>query len=553
MPRIRTKDVSAAESLHVDTKTVSEEMYPTGTPLADDGSVPENVDVTLEDVRKTGAVSGESARRNKADARAIHRKQSGDKNVRFNSSEALDVFDSVRKGWGQASVWIAVQRTEPGPPETFPLVQMSGMKSSADLFNYVEKKCHKFREPATYLCVFKENGLERGRGLLHMYDTRDQVSTESQQQPSPPWGYPQQAPPGWGAPPGYPPPAPPQYPPYANQGFGALPGYPGYPQSAYFGPPPQPYAPPGYQPPPPPEPQSQPQQVQAPQPPAPPVFVMPPYPQPPQQPSQMQPQPQMQDPYMQAMADMQRQNQAFMQAMTTQLLGRLEQPQQQAPVQVAPPPPPPPPTAPPQWHWTGTAWVPAAPPPPIPAPTPAVQVAQAPVQQQPPPPPSPLVTLQNAAQQMTGLFETMQGLQGLVQKFSGAPGTNPVEPEFEPEVPAPVAEEPSPIVTQMVGVGDKSFALQIMRQTGEVNKLATGLGMLPLIGSIAKDVIDAVGRVQDKQMARIEHLEAQKRGRTFTMQPQVLPQEVSVPAPNPNPPPAAPPMGPTAADIPWAR
>ena len=92
MPKIKRNDERAHESLHVELKDATADVFPVGTPQNPDGSVPEDVEISVEEARKVGAVTSESARINKAQARTTHRKLTGDKNITFGSNIISPAF-----------------------------------------------------------------------------------------------------------------------------------------------------------------------------------------------------------------------------------------------------------------------------------------------------------------------------------------------------------------------------------------------------------------------------------------------------------------------------
>jgi len=251
----------AAAAMDIKIPDVTAAAYPDGVPKNEDGSIVSEADVPVEQARKIGAVTPESAQYNRDTARKVHRKQQGEADVRWGELDALHVFDSVKMTFSPTNIYIYIARTDPEPFDYRPF-PMTAVKNGAEFYDYVLRNVHKSSGPSKYVVRFKEsNGSERGRGYLRMPDTLKEAGGEmSQQQPPPnfppinlPYGpqphygqqYPQQQY-GYG---GYPPPQqyggypPPQLPP---PGY----GYQQQPPPGYF-PPQYPQQPPPQQPPPP--------------------------------------------------------------------------------------------------------------------------------------------------------------------------------------------------------------------------------------------------------------------------------------------------------------
>lgn len=529
----------AADAAGVTPRDVSEHVHGENIPVTEDGQVAQDVDLPIEAVRKAGAVSEESARANRSRARFVHRKQNGDGTARFNSLEALEQFDAIRQAWGLANMLIKVTCTD--PPEDYPIVMGAGMRHQGDLYEAV-RKFHKNRPKTTYKVTFKEGPVERGSGLLHMPDCTQESPPEGQgmgHQP-PHWNLPYPPPPGYygGAPPpGYGPPGsgglPPGYPPYSSPGY----GYPGGPPPGYppQGPGAYPLAPYGGHaapaaaagPSPAPSPAAAPTPTAAREEAASPQGYPHGYYPPIQPPPSDQSAAMTYAGYAQAREAAElRQHMQNVLMQNAQVLGELvamrqAMVQQQqglgaAPAAAAPLPSMPmqaPPGYPPMYGYPAPAPVP------VPAPAPAAAPPAA-----APPAPTPLETLQQAANQVSGVFETVEGVNRMIQRFTGraagapqgggGPGVLGSSPFFPPmgdpggggeeELPAGPPEPPSPNVTTMVGAGDKQFPLHQYRDTGRVNYGATGIGLIPVIGSIAQDILGKVAQMQDRQQAQLE-------------------------------------------------
>ncbi len=237
MPRRKKESNGSTESLDVSVGDVTKEVFPEGVPRNDDGSVASDVNISIEEARKAGAVGPESAQYNRDVAKKVHQKNQGKTDIRWGESEAIHVFDLVRQTFPSSMIQIYVQETEPNQRDHRPF-PMSSCKSSAEFYDRVMRDMHKQSPAASYTVRFKEaNGSERGRGYLRMPDTtaempQPKAQPEMSQPPFPPqnpFGYPQgfggQGGPGYG----------PQGGGYGPQGYGPQ-GYgpQGYPQQQQY-------------------------------------------------------------------------------------------------------------------------------------------------------------------------------------------------------------------------------------------------------------------------------------------------------------------------------
>lgn len=212
----RKKDASngALENLEIDVPDVTAAVMPEGTPTTADGSISEGDDISVEQARKIGAIDTASAQHNRRVARTIHKKITGQP-VRWNESDAIMAFDNVKRAFDPSTLWIVIQRKEPGvPDEDYQPILMSSFKDSSALYDHVLRKIHKSRPSTTYLVRFKDGGGQRTQGFLRMPDTTNDLV--EQKGPDMQQGQ------------------PPPYPPIALPGGGyAYPQQGGYPQQQY--------------------------------------------------------------------------------------------------------------------------------------------------------------------------------------------------------------------------------------------------------------------------------------------------------------------------------
>ncbi len=148
------------------------DIYPAAVPRNDDGSVKTEATVTVDDARKIGAVSADSARYNAQRKRAVVRKIDGVKDTPWGETSALHLFDAIKEVYGITAITVYVQRTEPQPVHDYQPFKMVVTPDPAAFYDYVLKHCHQKSAAANYMIRFKEaNGQERGRGHLHLPDT----------------------------------------------------------------------------------------------------------------------------------------------------------------------------------------------------------------------------------------------------------------------------------------------------------------------------------------------------------------------------------------------
>src|SRR5215469_3322321 len=235
---------------------VRDHLYPEGVPKNDDGSVASEEEITVDDARRAGAVTPESAQQNRSMARKIHRKNNGEKNIAWGETNALEIFDLVRQTFSPTSIMIHIQRSAPDIMDFEP-IPMSNMRTAQDFYKYLMVHVHKKFREAKYFIRFKEaNAMERGRGYLTLPDTQPDANQAPQQglpvgppgYPMPPQGMPAPYWPGWpyAAPPQGWQPGPPQFAPPFTPAAPVAPAAP----TVTAPPPPQPSgpAPSGYDP-----------------------------------------------------------------------------------------------------------------------------------------------------------------------------------------------------------------------------------------------------------------------------------------------------------------
>ena len=93
----RPRNPAQADTTDVTAKELADQIYPEGIPKNPDGSVQEEAELSEEDVLEIGALGTESARANKMSARVGFQKNRGDKNIHFGDTNALTLFEQVRK------------------------------------------------------------------------------------------------------------------------------------------------------------------------------------------------------------------------------------------------------------------------------------------------------------------------------------------------------------------------------------------------------------------------------------------------------------------------
>lgn len=494
---------------------VRDQLYPEGVPTNDDGSVASAEEISVEEARRAGAVNPESAQYNRAVNKKINRKLNGEKNVPWGETNALEVFDLVKRTFNNTAIIMNIQRTSPETMDFAPL-QMSHVRTSADFYERLMKTVHKNTGPAKYFIRFKEaNGSERGRGYLDLPDnTEGAVAAAVQQQPQQP---------AWpSGPPGYymaPPGAPPMPPP------GMPPPY-GYPQPV------QPY------------PMPIPGPVAAPPPPTPPVQVQPPAPPPaptPSAPSAPAAQdPRGYDPYTAAIYDQVRRLEGEVRQSNNQLLAALATIEEfkrhqayfpQAPVAAVASQPAP--VAQQLQRFCSSCGTQQAtggrfciqcgvPQMPIGGPVSSLP-SQAPAPIQVAPAQNPLESIQASVGMLSGLVKAVSSFRSVV---------NNELPEEEEDEPVPAVQvQPPPFRVQSLGAGVGAPTVAY-GEDGAVNVPVTVMSNLNKVGAWVKEAADGVKTVLDTRAQRQQQAPAPYRP------PPAQPQPVAAPPPPPPSPPA---------------
>ena len=482
--------LSAEKIMEVDIADATEGIYPRGVPKTPDGGVAEEGEMTVTEAQKASAISEESARKNRSQARTAFRKQAGESRVPWNSKQYQDVFSGVKLAYGTAGIMIYVSRDE--PPFDHKPIAMSSLRGAADLYNYVGK-CHGRSLPAKYKIRFKQEGSERGTVDIQMPDTTlDDLEQQESRRAEP-----------------IPPPAPPapQAPPYGG-GYGY--GYPPYAQPGYPPQPPYGAAPYGGG-----WPQTQQPSAVAPAPA--PVIAAAPLAAPPPPPPIMV---NTTDPA--AAAEIQRLNQLVHQGQLqiSQVLGAVEEMRRQAisvPAAVAAPVAPAPlPTdnipgfipfvpsiMPPGYIRVpgGIMPVPQIPAAPQTLGTPPASVVAPPAAVAAPPaaPPAPVLSaaaqLQSAVADATNMMQMLNSFSNVFKKLNPQAAA---EPEYEPEpVPAPPPTPEDLVKTVMMGPQANPVAVA-MKPDGNIQWPMTLAGMVPRVVEGAKGVVDGILKIQEK-------------------------------------------------------
>lgn len=182
-----------------------------------------------ETVKKVGALDAETVRENRRQDQVVGKKRANQKNVTFNESDPLALYETLLRIWPANSIDIFIRRLTGAPVQT---VITTRPRSASELYEAL-RAFHGQHEEAEYSIDFLDTGTKQYRARskrLVMPDTRPPTAQQGQPM-QPPYGYP----PGYPPPPGYAPVYPPQ------------PGYPplGYPPGApQTSPAPAPGAPP---------------------------------------------------------------------------------------------------------------------------------------------------------------------------------------------------------------------------------------------------------------------------------------------------------------------
>jgi hypothetical protein len=443
-----------------DMGSVTAATLPPDIPQNPDGSVRVDGDVDEFQAQKIGALSVESAAKNKSVAKKMTDKALG-QSVRWNTDNALEMFDILKEvfagEWG--SISISLLREEPGPASQFPPIQASTIKDVTQLYAYIDG-CHGSSGPATYKVTWRFRHIERGTARIRMPDKSAppamQILQPSQNQQQPQF-------------------ATPPYPtPYGSGGQGGMGGMGG------MG-----YYPPQQQP------QQQPQVILVSPPGSAPSSPMAPHLAPAPAPVQAAPTPSA-SPELQRLVEQMGQQQVAMMTVLKELMDVSRRPSgfvalpegyPIAPGYVAVP--------------GGMIPNPLGAHVPQPAPVP---VSPAPVmaiaQPTPAPPPNFDSQLSGAFRQVSSLLKGMQDMQGLITQFGGGVPVqgrpNVVEEEEEPE---PAAS--SPVTTTQIG----DISMVFNAKDGGTNWPATIMGALPKIINVAKDGLHEYQKVIERQAA----------------------------------------------------
>ena len=225
MPRQKSNGVAKngkapMPDLNVSIGEVTKAAFPEGTPENEDGSVASDGEITIQQARKVGALTGESAKYNKDLAKKTKAKMAGE-TVRWDEKDAINLFDSIKSMFSSSAVHLYVKRTSPDPPIDYRPIPMLSLKNSQDFYDYVLRNIHKESPSARYLITFKNSAQKAGEAYLEMPDTMGDQSARANEIMSHQ--------------------APPHFVPY-SQGYPPMPGF--QPASGFQ----QPYP---YQPPPP--------------------------------------------------------------------------------------------------------------------------------------------------------------------------------------------------------------------------------------------------------------------------------------------------------------
>jgi hypothetical protein len=460
-PRKRPAAAEATNTMtNVEVGDVTNTVFPTGVPQAPDGSPVLEADLPVEQVRQIGALSPDSARYNKENARRAAQKLAGQADVRWGDMNALNLFQNVRKVFDPTHLHLYIQRKEPEPVEDYRPVAMGSLRDAQALYDHLLHQVHKKRGRAMYQVTFRDATSERARGYITMPDTLTEEVPAPVPQPPPPPATPQ----GYQ---GYPP---------QNQG---------YPQS-YGNPQPQGYQNYGY---------PQPQVIQAPAP----QIVQMPSPAPQEPPivhvHNAQPQPAQQAPQgIPAGWDLVFKQQ---QEMINRLFSELATLRQERMMAPAPPPAAQPAPAPaPVPYGLGSFPPPPgyAPPPPSYAPSPPV-AAVPPAPPPPPPPVDPIRAAGQAMEQAAGVITTMSDTVDRVrQRF--APPAQAIPDMDLPDAAAPTPPTPPPFQTYPLGFGD-SAPVMIVNESGDIHTANTIIANLPKVPGWLNSLVQSLQSFQN--------------------------------------------------------
>lgn len=252
MAKIKTaKPPMDPNELLIETTDVTQEQFSKGVPINRDGSVKTDGELPVEQAESIGAVDADSAQRNKTQAKILHKKNSGEAKISWNTRDALEIYDNIKQvgAWSIGNISIYITLTKEMRPNdggeadpnnllfNFQPVPMKMFRDAGELYSYVQKSVHRDSpNDAVYYLVFKEGGRQiRGTGYINLRGVqKPEVATQQPGwSPQNPWQGLQQPwqshqPPGYGGPPGFgAPPAP-----YGMNGAG---GY-GAPQLPSYNP-----------------------------------------------------------------------------------------------------------------------------------------------------------------------------------------------------------------------------------------------------------------------------------------------------------------------------
>jgi hypothetical protein len=463
---------------------VTDVTLPDGVPRNPDGTPALEGTVSEAQAQKIGALNIESAAKNKRSAHIMERKALGERDVKWNTDDPLELFYEVRGSYpgDWNSMIITVTRDQPAPVLQYQPVFAAALADSIALYDHI-KSCHGQSPQSRYkVCFRTSQNAERATGRIMLPDTTAPspvrvIDSASPRQPPPQPGY---APPGWGAPPG-------------AQGYPYPPPAQAQDRIILVSPPAAPAPPaPHHSPPAPSAPAAQP--APAPQP------AYPYYP------------PPSADPMAKLVEQIGEQQKAMMSAVEKMLTqakrppGFIELPAGYpiAPGYIAVPDGMiPDPRGVGQAPAAAPATVVAQAPPaqvapaaaaPVPAPAPSTMQAGGITFAQPAAPPPPEQQLASTIKMLSSSLRGISDLQRMLSSFSPQGRGGYEEPEAAP-TPVVPPEPENPIQTQDVG----GITMAYDRRTGKTNWAATLMGAAPKLAETAKTIVGEVGKLQRQQ------------------------------------------------------
>jgi hypothetical protein len=215
MGRQKKPKVVPVDTSNVTPASMTQEIYTPETPTNADGTVAVEAIITPAQAQRIGAVTAGAVARNKRVAKTVARKAAGERDVNWNETDVMALFDMVTQLYPSPSLYAHITQVHPDT-FTYPPVKLQGIASSPAFYDYLLRNVHRASGPAKYEIEFKDstNKQFRGTGHIMMPNTLDDPSLRGAAPMNQPPGYP----PSPYYPPGYPQPQA-----YGQQPYGAQP------------------------------------------------------------------------------------------------------------------------------------------------------------------------------------------------------------------------------------------------------------------------------------------------------------------------------------------